>query len=409
MRVLCVTNLFPNRFQPNRGVYNWKHFLTLQQHAALRVVAPILWTDELSARRHGYRGLVTEVLQEWNGVPVVYPRYYYTPSCFRGNYGAFMKMSIARAFRQAVAEFRPDVIYGTWAYPDGWAACRLAREFNLPVVVKVHGSDLFLLDDYPGRGPGTAEAMQNADAIVGVGQALCDAAVKLGAHADRCHVVHEGTDTQLFCPGDQAEARRGLQLPPDLPRLLFVGNLVAVKRIDNLIAACRRLRDDGLAVEADIIGEGPLKGALQRPIDEAGLTHCIHLRGRMTPGELPAWYRAADVFVLPSDSEGVPNVLVEAAACGTPFVATAVGCIPEIAHFVRSQLVPPNDAAALARGIRALLVECAPTTRMYDVANVPSVSDGVEATMRVFSQVLAARRDRSHQPASSATPLGAEA
>jgi glycosyltransferase involved in cell wall biosynthesis len=70
---------------------------------------------------------------------------------------------------------------------------------------------------------------------------------------------------------------------------------------------------------------------------------------------LPEWFRAADVFVLASRSEGTPNVLLEAAACGTPFVATAVGGVPVIARLGASRLVPPEDAERLARAIVDML------------------------------------------------------
>jgi glycosyltransferase involved in cell wall biosynthesis len=71
--------------------------------------------------------------------------------------------------------------------------------------------------------------------------------------------------------------------------------------------------------------------------------------------ELPAYYQAADLFVLPSRSEGVPNVLLEASACGTPWIASNVGGIPEIAHLGASRLVPPGDVAALRQAIREML------------------------------------------------------
>jgi glycosyltransferase involved in cell wall biosynthesis len=70
---------------------------------------------------------------------------------------------------------------------------------------------------------------------------------------------------------------------------------------------------------------------------------------------LPDWYRAADLFVLPSRSEGVPCVLLEAMACGTPFVATHVGGIPEVAHLGTGRLVPAEDPDALAQAIHVQL------------------------------------------------------
>ena len=74
--------------------------------------------------------------------------------------------------------------------------------------------------------------------------------------------------------------------------------------------------------------------------------------GSLPQSQLPHWYRAADVFVLPSRSEGVPNVLLEASACGVPWVASRVGGIPEIAHLAMSRLVAPGEAAALADAMR---------------------------------------------------------
>ncbi len=86
-----------------------------------------------------------------------------------------------------------------------------------------------------------------------------------------------------------------------------------------------------------------------------GLEGRVSLLGPRPQQELPDWYRAATVVVLPSRSEGVPNVLLEAAACGRPFVASRVGGIPEIAHLGASRLVPPGDAGALAQGLAAFL------------------------------------------------------
>src|SRR5262249_31636797 len=82
-----------------------------------------------------------------------------------------------------------------------------------------------------------------------------------------------------------------------------------------------------------------------------GLNAQVKLMGSRPQHELPDWYRAANVFVLPSRSEGVPGVLLEAVACGTQFVATRVGGTPEVAHFGVGTLVPPANATALAKAI----------------------------------------------------------
>lgn len=389
LKILCLTSIFPNRLQPNKGIYNWRHFSQLQKQADVRVISPIAWTDDWRARRNGNSRLVSDRWQDWNGVEVVYPRYLYTPGCLRGSYGSFLKMSIGRTFRSAVAEFKPDLIYACWAYPDGWTAWKLAREAGLPAAVKVHGSDLLLLDHDPGRKRRTMEMLREVDAISSVSEDLRNCAVRLGAPSDRAHLIYEGTDRDLFCPGDRQAARRALGLPPTGLRLLFVGNLLPVKAVHILIDACAELRASGLIFEADLVGEGPEYAELQQQIKRLGLSGFVHLRGRMLQDALPDWYRAADLVVLSSLSEGVPNVLVEAAACGTPFVATNVGGISEIVHLSSGELVRPGDSAALARAIDSKLKNAAEAAASVNLAAIPSTADCAEATLQLFDELLA--------------------
>src|SRR5581483_6433525 len=118
-------------------------------------------------------------------------------------------------------------------------------------------------------------------------------------------------------------------LPEDRPLVLFIGNLVPVKGVEVLIDACSRLAGRGVRFTACLIGQGPLRGKLEGQIARLGLGECVRLVGGLPHHQLGDWYRAAGVFVLPSYSEGVPSVLLEAAACGTRVVASEVGGIPE--------------------------------------------------------------------------------
>ncbi|HEY2249667.1 MAG TPA: glycosyltransferase [Planctomycetaceae bacterium] len=332
---------------------------------------------------------------EWEGVAVSYPRYYYPPGIWRASYGGFFKAAINRTFRKAVAEFKPDVVYGCFAYPDGWAACKLAREYGLPVGVKVHGSDLLLLNEHPGRKPPTIEMLREVDAISAVSDDLRQCAVSQGTPEQRAHLIYEGTDRELFCPGDRQAARRALGLNHDGIRLLFVGNLVPVKAIDILIDCCAQLKAGGLRFEVDLVGEGHVRGQLQQQITRLGMADQIHFRGCKPKNEIPHWYRAADLVVLSSHSEGVPNVLVEAAACGIPFVATNVGGIPEIAHLSPRALVPPNNPDALARTLEDVLRNPAGTTTSVKSSEVSSIADCADATLNLFSEILADRKSRA--------------
>jgi glycosyltransferase involved in cell wall biosynthesis len=347
MRVLAVTNLYPNPLQPHRAPFNRHQFRLLAERHPVRVIAPIAWTDEL----RGWRLASRQV--ERDGLTVEHPRYWFPPRVGRRWYGHCFRLSVRRAFRQAVAEFKPDLVFAPWAYPDGWAAGRLARAAGLPVVLQVHGSDVLLLDRYPARRRRTVEAVTAADGVVAVSHDIAGKLRAMGVANRNLRVIHDGVDRGLFHPGPARPANAE-------PELLFVGNLVPVKAVDVLLAACGRLVAHGLLVRLTVVGGGPLRAALGRQAAALGLAGRVRFTGPVAQTELPGLYRAADLFVLPSRSEGVPNVLLEASACGVPWVASAVGGIPEIAPLGRSRLVPPGDPATLADAIRHTLADPPP-------------------------------------------------
>jgi glycosyltransferase involved in cell wall biosynthesis len=351
MRILAVTNLFPTPFQPQRATFNREQFRALAAEHEIQVLTPISWTEELSARRAGASALPRGRAAAVDGIPVKYPRSYSVPRVFRFLNGRFYRWSIRAEFRRAVRDFRPDVVYATWAYPDGWATVRLGHEANLPVVLKVHGSDVLLLDQYPSRRNGTTDALRRADRVVAVSRDLAAKVAKLGAAADRVHLVYNGVDADRFRPGDRLEARRRLGLDAERPMLLYVGNLLPVKGPDVLIKAAAILAARGVEFDLHVVGKGPMRPALEASVSEYGIGERVRFHGNISHDRLPDWFRAADMLVLPSRSEGVPNVLLEAMACGTPFVASDVGGVAEVTHLGSGDLVAAGDAGLLAEKI----------------------------------------------------------
>src|SRR5438046_2894925 len=132
MRILAVTNLYPNPLQPNRATFNDQQFRSIAAQCPLAVVSPIAWTDELRARLKQTRALQSRHRVVANGVTVDHPRYVFPPKCFRDWYGHFFQASVKATFLRVLRDFRPDVVLASWAYPDGWAAVRLARQAGLP-------------------------------------------------------------------------------------------------------------------------------------------------------------------------------------------------------------------------------------------------------------------------------------
>jgi glycosyltransferase involved in cell wall biosynthesis len=385
MRVLAVTNLYPNPLQPHRAPFNRHQFRLLGLRHAVRVIAPVSWTDELALARSGAGRVPRSATLD--GLAVEYPRYLFPPRLGRGLYGHCYAASIRGAFRRALRDFRPTVVFAPWAYPDGWAATRLARHAGLPCVVQVHGSDVKLLDRFPARRRRTAEALTTASAVVAVSRDLRDDIVGLGVPPGRVTLIYDGVDPTLFHPGDTQAARAALNFPggwPAAPVILFVGNLIPVKGVDLILAAMTKLDTPVRLVAA---GAGPQRPALAELAAKLGLSDRVTFLGAVPLAALADWYRAADLFCLPSRSEGVPNVLLEASACGTPWVATAVGGIPEMPGHASRRLVPPDDVAALAQAIRDALAAGRP-----DPATLPEPKSRAAAVDELEAVLLGVER-----------------
>ena len=356
MRVLAITSLYPNPFQPHRATFKRHQLRILGTRAQVQVISPISWIDELRARRAGCEALPSGRKLVKDGLTVYYPRYFFPPRVARRLHGWFYERSIRALFYEVCKHFRPDIVFGSWAYPDGWAIVRMAKSVGLPVVIQVHGSDVKLLDQYPSKRAGTVAALCGADGVIAVSRDLANSIALLGVDSGKVRVVYDGVDSDVFRPGDGETARASLGFSSITePILLYVGNLLHVKGVDVLLSSIAKLVASGTPVQLYLIGDGVLRSQLECQSATLGIADRVHFVGSIDHHCLPVWYHAADLFVLPSRSEGIPNVLLEASACGLRWIASNVGGISEIVTRGRGMLVAPENDAELTEGIKASL------------------------------------------------------
>jgi glycosyltransferase involved in cell wall biosynthesis len=196
-----------------------------------------------------------------------------------------------------------------------------------------------------------------ADAFVAVSEMTADAArVTRDVSERKLRVIPNGIDVGRFGPepATRRAVRAELRVPEDAWVVGTVGRLASEKNQVLLVRALAPVL--GERARLVLVGDGPEEPAIRRAIAEARAEPWVHLTGARA--DVPRYLRALDVFALPSLTEGLPLVILEAMATGLPVVASDVGGLPDVvAHGVTGFLVPPGDADALRETLAALAAQ----------------------------------------------------
>ena len=255
-----------------------------------------------------------------------------------------------------------DLIHGHWSVPGGYIAGQLARTLKLPLIVSLHGSDVYLTEHSRLYALAARSAFIRARFVTAPSQHLLERSRSAGLDLAKARVVPYGVDTARYSRGDGQALRLRLGLPSYAPLIGAMGRLVYKKGFTHLIAALPAIRQQIPGVQCVIAGEGDLMAELTAQAQALGLTGIVHLIGHLAWQETPDFYAMCDIVALPSvvdaygNVDGLPNVLLEAMATGTAVVASRVAGMDDlIVDRSNGLLVPAGDVQALTQAAINLL------------------------------------------------------
>jgi teichuronic acid biosynthesis glycosyltransferase TuaC len=327
LRILTYSTLFPSAAQPNHGIFvenRLRHLLNTGCVAA-RVIAPVPWFPSKSPVFGRYAVFARTPAREFRrGLEITHPRYPVLPKLGISLAPGLLFAATVRHLQRLQEQSDFDIIDAHYFYPDGVAAALLGGALKKPFVVTARGSDINLISSHSIPRRMICFAARRAAGIIAVSRALKEALIDIGVSASDITVLRNGVDLQTFAPGDRHKARAELAVQGRV--LLSVGHLIDLKGHAIVVAALSQISRCTLL----IAGEGPDLVRLRTLASQLGLADRVRFLGAVPHEQLRKYYLAADALVLASRHEGWPNVLLEAIACGTPVIASAVGGIPEI-------------------------------------------------------------------------------
>ncbi|MDO3659842.1 glycosyltransferase family 4 protein [Bacillus sp. C28GYM-DRY-1] len=350
MKVLWITSVYPSSQKPGEGVFHETQVQALQmQGVDVTVICPSpVNPAPLRLLKKKYRQVQTvPEYEERKGIPVYRPPYTALPGQLKW---AQPHPRIAKSVLRVIEKegLTPNLIHAHFAMPSGGAAAIVSQRLKVPYVLTLHGSDVNI---YPHYSKGAFRAFETA----------VHAAAKVLAVSEALKVkTKEMTDTEsLVLPigvnqnqfqkpsASTLELREKLGLPKDKKLLTFVGRLVKGKGVAELAEAVRQLDDSYRAV---FIGDGPEKQNIRQIAGEKAV-----LTGQVANHEISEYLAASDLLVLPSYSEGMPTVVIEALVLKLPVLCTAVGGVPSLFGKHEHLLIKPRSVSSITEAVKGYL------------------------------------------------------
>ncbi len=362
MRLLVLSQMFPCLRHPTSAIFFANLLRELARYTErIVVVTPRAYIPRglRLLNRRWSRWYLDPGVSEENGLKIIRP---HVPMLrgerYLGVNSLLMQASLSGLFGRIIGEERIGMVLGYNMIPEGIAAVGLASRFGLPSAFWAIGSDVNDFGRYNAFNRMLSRRCIGSGAtIFAESRALEHTIRSLSPAPADVRTFYKGIDVSNFADlPSREEVRNRLDLSRDRRYILFAGRLIREKGVYELAEAFAGIAGGLGDVDLIMAGEETERSGLAEFLKKKGLESRVRFTGIIPYAEIAAYMKASDLLVLPTWAEGLPNVVMEAMACGLPVVATDVGGIPEIlTDGVTGLSVPPREPTGLAGAIQRLL------------------------------------------------------
>lgn len=347
MEILTLTTLYPNLLQPRHGIFVKNRLSAMDAIDGFRrkVIAPVPHFPMMGMLSGRYRLYEQMPFHEVQGnIDVYHPKYFTLPGIsFFDN-----ATSMANAAENILHDLYPngddfDIVDGQYLYPDGVAAYKLAIKHKKPLVLTARGSDVnYWMENKKVRNQ-ILEAIVYSNKVICVSNSLKQSLIEYGVDENKIAVIINGVDHLVFNTSVEANPLRENYF-------LSVGNLIPLKGHNLTLNAFFDLSK----IRLIIIGDGVERQNLKKQAENLGIKGRVQFIKHVDQNKLAEFYAGANATILMSSMEGMPNVILESLATGTPVIACDVGGVSEILNDQNGILLDERSEYALANAVRSL-------------------------------------------------------
>ena len=284
------------------------------------------------------------------------PRFMYLlpQRLFYGITGEFYRKSISKYIFKNLTEI--DMVHSHQAYPDGYGMVDVCEKWSIPLITEIHSTNtLNIWSNNRSVRKKFFKTLNSSERIICISKELCDSVREFGIPDEKIVYIPLGVDTDLFKPLNVKNTEFELKISNE-KILIFVGRLIKLKNIDQILKAVSKLAVLYKDFKLLIVGDGPEKGGLLKLAKDLNLCNHVKFLGELKGEELAYIYSLADILILASSTEGRPMVIYEGMASECAVIATDVGGVHEqIKENYNGFLFKPNDVDGLISKIRCLL------------------------------------------------------